>query len=104
MVTQIWIGGYDAAGMLASIGGWQVECYNHKEQREAVEWAERNQYVTRRTHYAPAIPEGSEAFELTDVGLAALGKWYGEKAESEARKMRQWYRDNSARPPEKSVA
>jgi hypothetical protein len=79
--------------LLTAIGGWHVGCYNAVEAREAVEYVERQGYVGRRMHYAPMIPEGVEAYELTDEGLAYLRRVQGEKAFQAAGKMRKWYRD-----------
>ena len=92
-MQQIWIGGHDAAGMLLSIGGWHLSCENHHEYIEAVEWADQQGYLARRLHIAPAFPDGVLAFELTDHGIEAIGRYWGEKAKISALKMRQWYRD-----------
>lgn len=97
-VVQIWIDGRDASGMLTRIGSWWVDCDYHREHAAAVEWAEEQGYVTRRTHYSPATPKGQEAFELTDLGLDRVGEWWGPAAQHNATRSRQWYRDNTSQP------
>lgn len=93
-ITQFWIGSTDLISMLTSIGGWHVNCENHRQAIEAVAYADQHGYLTRRIHYAPMIPEGVEAFELTDKGIEALRNW-DDKAANFAVKQRQWYRDRS---------
>ena len=90
---QHWIGSTDVNGMLIDIGGWHVDCYNDRHARSAVEYAKTQGWVTTRTHYAPAFPEGVPAYELTDAGLERIGATYGGSAMISAGKVRRWYRD-----------
>jgi hypothetical protein len=92
MIKQIWIGGIDAAGVLSEIGNWHIGSNNHHWSKLAVDYLLKEGLVSYRTHYAPAIPQGSQAFEVTDRGLDKLRAW-GWDAEAAARS-RQWYRDN----------
>lgn len=82
---------------LRSIGGWHVGCINHKEYLVNVNKAKDLGLVTTRMHYAPVIPEGGEAFELTDAGIEMVGKLCGDDAKADVIKQRQWYRDNAAK-------
>jgi hypothetical protein len=93
---QVWHGYTDLGYMLSEITGWMVKCPNHNEHKSAVILAEENGWVGRRTHYAPAFPEGVEAFEITDAGIAKLNDW-GRSGDA-AKKTRQWYRDNASKP------
>lgn len=93
MVTQIWVGGTDLAGMLCDIGGWWVDCQNEHQAQEAVNHARHCGYIIQRTHYSPSNPKGDPAWEVTDAGIEVLRKWWGDKAAANALKMRQWYRD-----------
>ena len=93
MYRQIWIGSTDLASMLRSIGGWWVGCSNDREHIVAVQQAIDAGWLQKRVHYAPAYPEGSECWELTDSGLKYLGKIAGPECEEGADKMRNWYRD-----------
>lgn len=79
--------------MLTEIGGWHVGCYNDQGARAAVEYAIAQGWVGMRMHFAPAIPEGVQAYELTDEGLAHVRRTLGEKAFQRAGSMRKWYRD-----------
>lgn len=88
------------AYVLSSIGGWHVGCLNHQDHQREVEACEKNGWATRRIHYAPAIPEGAAAFEITDKGLDMLRCWYGEQSACRAETTRQWYRINTSKPPE----
>jgi hypothetical protein len=96
---QIWVGGVDFVSVLSSIGSWWVGCEYDQESREAVLKAERMGLVGRRTHYAPATPEGVEAYELTDAGLDYVVAHRGPKDGAYAAAMRQWYRDRAKTPP-----
>ncbi len=91
---QVWAGNTDLNGMLRCIGGWQVGCEHHIKALEAVSHADKQGWLGRRTHYAPAMPEGVEAFQLTDSGLETLKAWGG-NAEA-AREMRDWFQSRSA--------
>lgn len=99
MVTQFWIGSTDLGFMLSQIGGWHVGCYNHREAAAAVDYAIERKLVTTRTHYAPAIPEGSEAFELTEAGVAECRRLWGDRLADQALETRKWYRDHTATKP-----
>lgn len=92
-LTQLWIGSTDVGFMLTEIGGWHVGCVSHCEATEAVDYARNCGYVTIRMHYAPAIPEGVEAFEVTDAGIAELRRLRGDKAAEDALMVRGWYRE-----------
>lgn len=92
-MAQFWIGSTDVNYMLTEIGGWHVGCYNDVEAREAVEYAKDQGWVGTRMHYAPAIPEGALAYELTDEGLAYIRRVCGEKSFRAAGNARKWYRD-----------
>lgn len=96
-IKQIWVGHTDLGGMLQSIGGWMVGCPAHNEAIQAVNYAKDHGYITTRIHYAPVIPEGREAFEVTDLGIEKLRQWWGPKVAEDAAKQRQWYRDNAAK-------
>lgn len=88
---QVWIGSTDIVYMLRCIGGWHVGCIEQCEAQEAVDHVKQQGWVTTRMHYAPAIPLGVEAYELTDAGLDQLRKWDARMAGG-ADKMRNWYR------------
>lgn len=90
---QLWIGSTDVNGLLTQIGGWHVGCCNDVETRPAVEYAIARGWVSTRTHYAPAFPEGVRAYELTDEGLAYIRRVLGEREFKRAGIARKWYRD-----------
>lgn len=86
------------AYVLAHIGGWRPGCPYEVENQSAVDQIRQRGYVTLRTHYAPAIPEGEPAYELTEAGLKQLALLSGEEAARRAEAMRQWYRDYTHGP------
>jgi hypothetical protein len=92
MYQQIWIGSTDLGSMLRDIGGWWVGCSNERENIVAVQHAIDRGWLQKRVHYAPMFPDGSECWELTDVGLEYLGKIAGPQTMGGADKMRNWYR------------
>lgn len=94
-VCQIWVGGTDLALMLRNIGGWWVGCFNERDNIVAVQYATKKGWLQKRTHYAPAFPDGVECWELTDAGLAYLGEVAGPRAMGGADKMRNWYRTHN---------
>lgn len=91
---QIWVGSTDIVYMLRVIGGWHVGCYKEIEASEAVSYAKARGWIHERTHYAPAIPDGTQAYELTDAGLEQLRQW-DERMAGGADQMRNWYRANA---------
>jgi hypothetical protein len=95
-LRQVWHDSTDLGYMLGVITGWMVTCPNHEAALDSVQLAEDKGWVGRRTHYAPAFPEGIEAFEVTDAGIDQMKAW-GRDGEA-ARRMRQWYRDNASKP------
>lgn len=92
-MPQFWIGSTDVNYLLTEIGGWHVGCHNDCAARKAVEYAIGQGWVGTRIHFAPAIPEGALAYELTDEGLAYIRRTLGEKSFQAAGKARKWYRD-----------
>lgn len=78
--------------VLSKIGGWHVGCQNDVENAGLVRLARERGYITQRTHYAPAIPEGVAAYELTDVGIEAVRTLCGEEVATHAERVRSWYR------------
>lgn len=94
MYRQVWIGGQDLAMMLRSVGGWHVGCIEERDHIIAVQHAIENGWLAKRIHFAPAFPEGVEAWELTDSGLEYLGDISGPQMKGGADKMRNWYRSH----------
>lgn len=87
--------------LLQHVGAWRVGSECHVEVDALVTRAERDGYVGRRLHYAPAHPtEGDPAFEITDAGLAKLKELAGDEAAAEALRIRTWYRERTSRPLE----
>ncbi len=101
MSRQVWVGGYDLVYLMTEIGGWWVGCVAACEKAAAVTEADRRGFLGRRMHYAPAVPEGVEAHELTDAGIHFLAEHAGISTARAAIAQRQWYRDHSAKPPTK---
>lgn len=101
MGLQCWVGGTDLNLMLCSIGGWHLGCTNAREDSHAVIYAIDSGLVGFRTHFARAFPNGVEAYEVTDKGIEQIRRSRGDASAADAIKMRQWYRDNSAAPPQK---
>lgn len=88
------VGTTDVNLMLTMIGGWHVSCPADLEAKDAVDYAMRRGWVRTRVHFAPAIPDGSLAYELTDAGLDHLAVTRGERARLIAERVRAWYRAN----------
>lgn len=84
--------------LLSEMGSWHVGCANQMRYEAAVDLADSNGWLQKRRHYAPMIPEGVDAWELTDKGLAQVGILCGPSVRAQAEKTRQWYRDNSSKP------
>ena len=82
-------------GMLAEIGGWHIGCENEAENAAAVRMAVERGFVTQRTHYALAFPEGVPAYELTNAGLEEVRRLCGDETTKNAEKTRAWYRENA---------
>lgn len=93
-MTQVWAGSTDLVWMLRAIGGWHVGCEIEREHIVGVQHAIDQGWLTKRIHYAPIIPEGAEAWELTDSGLEQLRRW-DERSAGGADQMRNWYRNSA---------
>lgn len=91
-MQQHWVGSTDTNFMLTQIGGWAVGCYNDREARAAVVYAIERGWVGERVHYTPS-GETWHAYELTDAGIAEVGRLYGDATREDQIKRRQWYRD-----------
>ena len=83
--------------VLSEVGGWHVGCQNDVESADLVCIARARGYVTERMHYAPAIPEGVAAYELTDAGIEAVRELCGEENAMYAERVRSWYRENATK-------
>lgn len=86
---------HNLSWVLSSIGGWHVGCQNEVENIDAVSYAKDHGFVTIRIHYAPAIPDGSIAYELTDAGFDELAKMSDLETVERALRARRWYRNNA---------
>ena len=95
-VRQRWVGAIDVHGMLGEIGSWHVGCKNEEWSGGAVGFAVDQGWVTTRKHYAPAIPDGVDAYELTDQGIEVYRWAYGSHAAARAEASREWYRRSAA--------
>lgn len=83
--------------VLSHIGGWHVGSEIDRDNAPRVREALALGYVTERMHYAPMIPEGVPAYELTDDGLEQVRERCGELAYQSAVEQRTWYRESAQR-------
>lgn len=82
--------------LLTEIGGWHVGCQNERQYAFFVNFALGAGLVDYRWHYAPAIPEGVQAYELTDKGIDAIRHAFGIDAADGAARCRAWYRERTS--------
>lgn len=78
--------------VLCYAGGWHVGSQTAEEHIVEIEEATARGWLTTRVHYAPIIPEGVAAYELTDAGLEHLRVTAGHVAALDASTMRDRYR------------
>lgn len=74
--------------MLRDVGGWWVGCDAELENVAAVRHAVDLGWIRKRVHYAPAVPEGVESWELSDLGLHYLGEISGPESKERAERSR----------------
>lgn len=91
-MTQFWIGTTDFNYLLTEVGGWHIGCQNDRDARDAVQYGIDCGLIGTRRHYAPAWPQGVDAYELTDAGLIYVAQKCGLKAYENSNRVREWYR------------
>lgn len=89
----LWVGKTDFHHLMTEVAGWHVGCEHDREDREAVQYGVTQGLIGLRRHYAPAFPDGVDAYELTDAGLDYLAKNKGLKQFYLASRVREWYRE-----------
>jgi hypothetical protein len=82
--------------MLPSFGTWQCGCENERRFAVYVFTAYAHGCLEKRMHYAQAMPEGVEAWELTDSAIELIRAHLGGKVADRTIKARQWYREHSS--------